>query len=539
MPENGQLTEQEITDVQMELLQERISELETQLQIEDIGWTRLSGELENEFSREGLDRIIRSSRLNYRKNPLINHAVEVQVHYVIGQGVSVKAANDRVNAVIQRFWDDAGNRAELTSQQAMMAKETTLQTTGNVFMVLFPNTSTGHVKVRSIPVDEIREIICNPEDAREPWYYKRVWNQRVLEQSGDVATHQQTAYYPDWHYQPSPEARLKSINGSQIMWSSPVYHIKAGGLETDRFGVPEIYPALDWARAVKEQMEDHATLLKAHARFAWKLTTPGGARGVAAARTKLNTTISETNRVEGNRPPAAGSTWIGADGYGMDPVRTAGMTPHPEDSRRLWLMVAAATGIPETILTGNADVGNLATAKTLDRPTELKMSARQSLWDDILKQILDYVIDWSVRAPQGDLKGKVDTGQDGHQIVTLANDPETNEPIDRHIDLDFPTILDRDIAERVDAVVSAATLDGKARAGTMTEMLAAKLLLEALGVDDIDEELLVLFPDGETDPEAPDDDDDKEPFPERPNTEAMMVEAVRELRAAIAEGSPV
>ena len=51
-----------------------------------------------------------------------------------------------------------------------------------------------------------------------------------------------------------------------------------------------------------------------------------------------------------------------------------------------------------TILSGDLDQGNLATAKTLDRPTELAMMDRQQLWADIFQRLINYQIDWWVRA---------------------------------------------------------------------------------------------------------------------------------------------
>ncbi len=56
------------------LLEERLAELE--LALEDQEWLKLSLTGEREFSREGLGKIVRLSRLMFLKNPLINHAAE-------------------------------------------------------------------------------------------------------------------------------------------------------------------------------------------------------------------------------------------------------------------------------------------------------------------------------------------------------------------------------------------------------------------------------------------------------------------------------
>lgn len=510
-------------------LAERLAELE--LALEDVGWQKLGEEAEDTFSREGLDKIIRISRYSYRKNPLINHAVSLGADYVMGQGVNVKAQHEEINEVVQDFWADPDNQRVLTSSAALRMNDRELRVTGNRFFALFSDQATGAVQVRAIPVDEVRDIITDPEDRSKPWYYKRVWRQRDPE-TGELEGQPRTAYYPDIHYRPT-QPRPQRINDAPIYWDSPVHHMAVGQLDTDLFGIPEIYPALDWARAVKEDLEDWASIRRAHARFAAKITTRGGKAGVTQARTKLGTTLGTPpgSARETNPPPLAGSAFIAAmDAQGSplvdyQPIRLAGMSPDPDEGRRLGLMVAAGVGIPETMLFGNADVGNLATAETLDRPTELKMRGRQEDWETTLRTILDYVIDRAILAPRGRLKalGKLapDPRDPRQQIVIMNIDPLTGEPYSRHVDLDFPNVLDRDPKDRVQPIVEAETLGTQQRQGLFRDELLARLLYQALGVDDIDEELALLLPQG-------DDADDEE--------QLNLVREIRALRESIERG---
>lgn len=478
----------------LDLFQERIAELE--LAQDDVGWQRLGGDSGNEFSREFLRKITAVSRLMFLKNPLINRAVTLQAYYVFGQGIAVQATHESVNDVVQAFMDDRQNQAELTSHQARTMKEQTLQTEGNLFFVLFTNGVTGRVKVRTIPVDEVAEIVTNPDDAREPWYYKRTWTQQRIDlQSGTPTIESRTAYYPDWRYRPS--AKPSTIGGASVEWATPVYHVRVGGLDGMRFGVPETYASLDWAKAYKSFLEDWATITRALARFAFKVTTPGGARGVAAARTRLNSTIGTADGAERNPPPGAGATFVAAAGSGADltPIKTAGATTSAEDGRRMLLMVAAATGLPESFF-GDVSVGTLATAKSLDRPTELKFRDRQTLWADIHQDLVQFVIDQAVTAPRGPLSGTVTLDDEGERVIVLADDPETGEPIDRHVAIEFPPILEHSVTETIDALVSGMTLDGKTLVLDSPEMaeLVMRQVLQALSVKDADEVLAKLFP---------------------------------------------
>src|SRR5262249_50712420 len=157
-----------------------------------------------------------------------------------------------------------------------------------------------------------------------------------------------------------------TVRGVPVRWDAPIYHIKTGGFSDMRFGVPEIYAAVDWAKAYKEFLEDWATITRALSRFAWKASTKGGQRGVAALKSRLSTTLgSGAGMGETTPPPVTGSIAVMSEGNNLEPIKTAGATTSMEDGRRLLLMVCSALGLPETFF-GDVSVGTLATATSLD-----------------------------------------------------------------------------------------------------------------------------------------------------------------------------
>ena len=482
-------------------LRERLAELE--LSIEDQGWTRLTTVLDREFSRAGLKRATKIARLMYLSNPLIRNAVNVQANYVWGQGVNVRAKAAVVNGVVQTFLDLPHNRREFTGQTARLLKEIELQLAGNLFLALFTQPSTGTVRTRSIDPEEIDDIVTNPDDSREPWYYRRVWSQATWndETGAWASSSPQVAYHPDWlhpllHATPRPA----KIGEKDIVWDAPVYHLKGGALDTMRFGAPEIFAALDWARAVKQDLEDYATIRRALTRFAWTLTRKGGKQAVAAAKGKLESNIAAGNDMETNPPPVTGSTFVQSEGVQLQPLKTGGMAPSPDEGRRLWLMVSGGVGIPEAMISGDSAQGSWATAKSLDRPTELKMRNRQEMWRGTLRDILNYVIDEAVLAPNGPLKGRLVIDKyTGESHVEIG---PRREPIDRRLDIDFPDILERDALARVQAIATATTLNGQTPAGVLRPETVTEMTLQALGQDNIDEELARMYPD-DPDPAAP------------------------------------
>jgi len=490
------------------MLQERIAELE--FAREDVGWDRLDDSgTDVDLSREALRRIIRDAQIMSLKNPLIDHAVSVTACYVFGQGVQIAgrgSANDRVQA----FLSDRGNLRTLTSQQALIAGDRQLTTEGNVFLACF--SKPGDVtRVRRVPTFQViaGDIIRNPDDDSDVWYYQRRWTRHATDKDGRPTTEERCDYYPDLWYDPTtkPARYGWDAEEGEVHWDSPVLHIKDGGLTGSRFGVPTVFSSLDWARAVSRDLSDYATVRRALARFAWRVIakTKAGAKSVAE---KMATSVTATNPLERNPPPITGSAFIGVEGTDIQPLRTSGAAPSPEEGRRLWLMVAAGTGIPETILSGNADAGNLATAKTLDRPTELMMKARQSVWSDALHDLVSYDLR---RAREDGLLPMFEDDPTAPPAPEAKPDPITGyvEPtllpqreVETDPDVTFPDILEDDVVARVGAIVQAATLGAQGTtSGTMPDELLSRLLLTALGVDDVDEVIAEMFP-----PAAPDEE---------------------------------
>lgn len=458
-------------DAMVDVMQESLADLER----EAFGWRRVAPTSEStRFSRSALDSIVDMARVMYLKNPLIRRGVNVKAHYVFGQGVQVRAAgDDRANDVIQEWWRN--NRSEF-GHQARTGADRTLTTEGNRFYGLFTNASTGGVLVRSVPYDEIRGAITDPDDRTRVLYWRRSWSSERLDvNTGNVDLGGGEAYHPDWSNLDGPggDGHPERIQGVEVIEDVPIYHVRVGEVSGMTFGVPEVYPALSWAIAYKDFLEDWSSLVNSLQRFAYKLTTRP--QDVQAAADKLETSVSDTDRAEDNPAPVTGSVFVGDEDVDLTPIPKTGATIDADDARNLRLMVASALGLPDTILSGDVDVGNFATSKTLDRPTELAMRDRQMVWAEVIRDLATFAVAESRGAPSGALR-------------------DVREDV--QIDVDFPPILEHDLAEQVSAIVEAATLDGDAMANVIPQELTTRLLLTALGVEDVDAELDRMF-DGE------------------------------------------
>jgi hypothetical protein len=464
-------------DDTIEFFQERIAELE--LAVEDQGWSRL-GSKGKELDKSTLDKINDWARMYWLKNPLIRRAILTQTQYVFGQGIQIEAEHEEVNEVVQDFLEDQKNRDELTQQQALMQKETELQMFGNLFFVFFTDPSTGRVRVRTIPMDQIVDVMVDNEDFKTVQYYKRVFFK---------GNEQKIKYYPDW----TNEDPLDEIEGYPVEKDTPIYHLAVNKLSDQKFGTSEIYGVMDWAKAYKNFLEDWATIVNAYSRFAWKVKTKGGQKSVNKVQKGLQSSYSTGLHKENNPAAAAGSTWIEGQGVSMEPFKASGPSTKAGDGNKMVHMISAGTGIFYHYLMGDPSTGNLATAKAMERPMEIMFKDRQTLWKSALGKIFQYVIDESVKAPKGKLGGAVIRNYYGDKVVELAKDTTSEDPekrgkpMSKTVHITFPDLLEKDVTSRVEAIVSAATLNGKEPAGTLEDEQVTRMILDALNVENPDE----------------------------------------------------
>lgn len=451
---------------------------EIELQQEDAEWVDMAYSKDQwEFSRDAVKRMVALSRIMYLVNPLIHRAVTLQELYVWGSGVSIEAEDKTVDALIEDFFSDPKNQRVVGPAWSEREREQRID--GNTLFVFFRNKLTGAARVRLLPLHEVADIIFNPDDCKEPWYYKK-----AEKQDPDTGKKTPEVLYPDIDYR--PRVKPSSYKGVRIEWDNPILHVYTGGLSSMRFGLPELYAALAWARSYKRFLENFAKIIEAYGRMAMKMTNITGKKGLAAAKDKLNTTLGPGSRKDGNPPPNTGSWMLLQGGQDVQPIKTAGSTTAPDEARALRCMVAAGADMPEHFF-GDSDVGNFATSTTLDRPTELKMIQRQDMWTSVILRICNKLIEWSTVAPQGTLRqagytASTDVDPFDGSMTVIITPPDKGS---LKVSVKFPSIVTRDVTDRVRSVVMAATLGGHAAEGIFNDrQLLFRLLMEALGEKD-------------------------------------------------------
>jgi len=466
------LLSEELAESGRDAVAESFADLERQLS--DPEWIRLSAQFEQEFTPEGLRQIRAICRIYAVKNPLVRRGLSLKSAYVWARGVEITArANGKrrreqdVQAVVEAFLSDGGNQRAFTGGAARDRLERCLGTDGELFPTLFTRPTTGEVQVRVVGADEIAEIICNPQDRSEPWYYRRLWVQRTLTPDGQTVDQQMEQFHPHVDYR--PKSKPKTFGQIKVAWDAPMLHVKVNDLEGWQRGVPDAYAAIDWAMAYKVFLEDWARLVKSLSRFAWRMTAKGSTR--QQAKTRL--AAAPPRDAAGNYNDV-GATAITPPDQMFEAIPKSGATVDSDSGKPLAAMIAAALDVPLTMLLADpGQTGARAVAETLDKPFELANSQRRDLWTSVYRRILDYAVAEAVRAPDGPLKGTIVVDVYGRETVKLAG------ATDPTVDVDWPK-LDADMDTVVRAVVAASTT------GTLPPDQIARLLLTALGVRNVD-----------------------------------------------------
>ncbi len=495
----GELTEAVRSErVNNDVIHESLRRLE--MAMEEEGWRRTTASIEQEFTRGGLTDMIRISRAMYLLHPLVKRAVDVKSYYVWGNGVTFQANEDMIQEqIVLPMMADDSNRDELFGHQAQILTTVDRQVDGNLFFALFTN-DLGDVSVRSIPTEQILEILSREGDGRILTYYRRMWTEETMTDNGAIERKQRDELYPDWRYH--PRTKPDTFGGLPVNWNAPIISRKTGGFKSMKFGVPETYAALEWARAYKGFLEDWHTIVKSLSRFAFKATTKK--RKLKGLRKKLEeegkgeggSSAAEEEEPKGGgpsglrRPRRIGDVFAGGENDDISPIPKTGATVGADDARPSRLMIGASFGLPDTILSGDVDVGNFATSKTLDRPTELMIVSDQRFEGDLRADIFRYCIDAKIRALAPGFRGKEVTDPRSGLLVI---EPD----MDATVNVTFPPVLEHDQKASVESIVAAATLMGRTDAHVMPPELLSKMLLEALGAEDI-EKVLDELPEEET-----------------------------------------
>jgi hypothetical protein len=492
---------------------------------EDTRWLNLSGDATDDVSSDDRIARINRARLYRRRSPLTKQGSKLFVHYVLGQGVTLRANNrTAVQRIVDEFWDDPVNKAVFTGQQAMGDWLADLWTDGDRFLLFFPDKDAGTLQLGDIDPTWVKDKITDRRNWRVTRWYKVTRPKQTLRfvngQERRETTSQETVYYRDWRNDqdlggedPPDSKRAEGL----------VYHVMIN--RRGKFGEGEPVASLDWLKAHKEFMEDRATTHRAAASIAWKRKRKGGASDVARLANSVRSTLANGAGYEGNPTPAAGSTISENEESTLEwaSPTNVGSAGAASEERLFRMMIGSGLGVMNHYF-GDEAAANLATATAMELPMLKAYEAGQKLLGDVIGDILIFALEVAHAAERigprddasrysdeattaGDTLNKDEASGGGTEpaAATEADDTFTRidvggdpteidvaptDPIDWYIDVDFPPIVQKDLVAFVGAVKE---LYGMMPGNAESQRLAVGLILNAIGTNDVPQVIDRIF----------------------------------------------
>lgn len=388
-----------------------------QLALEDIGWRPLMGVTggSNQFSLESLHRTSEMCRAVASINPLVERGLKVRTGYIWGSGVSVvpqefvTGGPGRPRTANTKPELPSGVEDVLTGTIAQLEIESTASTDGNLFFLV----DKKNKSVQRIPFEEITEGVSQRGNRERLLYIRRTWDDWDLELDSGQGVEMEPLTNPDFSrgnrkwlepqkdegrsgvaknvsvWYPTPAAMQKKTTGKARISNSPVDHSKImvhvafNKLTGWRWGIPDVLPAIWWTKAYKEYLENCATLTKAYARFAWKVTND---KSKAVRRTASAMAQAPRNDPATGQPLSIGASAVLGAGQDLNAVGSKAAVDF-DAGRPLAAMIAAALDVPLPSLTCDPMLGNRATTQALDTSTVLVMQARQRVMNEAYELI--------------------------------------------------------------------------------------------------------------------------------------------------------
>lgn len=344
------------------------------LDLEDIGWTRLTGQADDKsgLTLQELHKLSANLR-DQAVTPLHKRGAQLRHAYVFGRGINFAGS---IKPKTQSAIDDPYNQACMFSVQAHEANNLALFTDGNLFTTRDEATN----ELSTIPIDQITAVVTDPEDASKIRYLMREWNS--TDASGNPVPKQM--WYPLSRYKKALKAKRKDIQKTvkvesknvPVAQDKVIYHHSTQRQVGWTFGVPDSLAASVWSIAYSEYLHDNSLLTKALQQIAWSITsaTKGGQSSAAVSVAQ----------------PGVGGTAVMGSGNSLAGVGVPSAQVNFNNGQPLAAMVATSFGVPVIALLSSpgATGGSYGAATTLDGPTIKGMKAVQDAWTVFYRELL-------------------------------------------------------------------------------------------------------------------------------------------------------
>ncbi|WP_205754865.1 hypothetical protein [Azoarcus sp. DD4] len=336
------------------------------------GWRRLSGDVSRDLSPLSQDRMRETALYLWDANLLANRIIELPLAYMLGEGVELKAADEAMQPVITRFWDDPINQMDVK----LPKKVRELALFGEQCWPTFVNETSGHVRLGYLDPALIATVVVDPDNPEQPIGIVTVKDRKGVARRYRVIVN-------------GPEGELFTQRTQQIRETfadGECFFFTVNDLSVSRRGRSDLRAPADWVDAYDQFLFGEIERYNFLRAFVWDVTL------TSADEAKVKEKARQI------KAPKPGSVRVHNETEiwkAESPDIKAGDTA--EGARLFRNHVLGGATIPEHWFGGGGDV-NRATGDSMGEPTFKTFSLRQRYLKHILEVMGRYVIRQKLKA---------------------------------------------------------------------------------------------------------------------------------------------
>ena len=360
---------------------------------EDRGWRSLISGGMRELTWAQIIENLNNTTEAYRTNPLAFRLVQLQVDHVLGDGMTLRSVDPRIQAELDLWWDHPLNNLAVRQFDLLTA----LSMDGELFVTVHQNPYDATSYIRLVPSALVDRIETNPDDLEDELRF----HQTAQPMTPDTLMRMPSALQAEGRWWDFGDMRHFAVN-------------RPAGVVR---GQSDLSALLPWLRRYRDWLTDRVRVNKFKTAYLWHVTIKGADR---RALTQRQAELAE--------PPSPGSVIVSNENEVWDAVQPKiDAQTVADDGLALRLMIAAGAGVPLYWL-AEAEHTARGTATEMSEPSYRHFRQRQiyfgwairTLAVDALHRrgLVDVTLgDVLADFPELDTSGALEVAQAGAQLA--------------------------------------------------------------------------------------------------------------------------
>ncbi len=341
---------------------------------DDADWRRLTGHADRDLSPLSIERMQEMAFYLWQANPVANRLIELPVAYLLAEGVSLTAKDDKTRQTLTRFWRDPINAMDIK----LPKKVRELALYGEQCWPAFVGDG-GSVRLGYLDPGRIQEVVSDPDNAEQP-----IGIVTKRDKKGDYRRFKVIINGPeDVFTERTQRIRDEFSDGACFFY-------RVNDLSNGRRGRSDMLSVADWLDGYDQFLFgelERANLLRA---FLWDVTLTGADQATVEERAKK----LSVPKAGGVRIHNESESW-----NALSPDLSA--SDNSAFARLIRNQALGGLSVPEHWYGGGGDV-NRATAAEMGEPTFKVLTMRQKT----LKHILEDLGCFAIRQRELQVSGK-------------------------------------------------------------------------------------------------------------------------------------